>query len=78
MGAICHGAYKPHQLSEILKSADVGLVLPVWNDNGSQVLMEFINNGIPSWEQPWAVCQIFAMKRVSIPSAARIEEHQNG
>ncbi|WP_148289918.1 glycosyltransferase, partial [Ideonella sp. B508-1] len=38
MGAICHGAYKPHQLSEILKSADVGLVLPVWNDNGPQVL----------------------------------------
>ncbi len=41
------GEYRPEQLSEILEGVDVGLVLPIWEDNGPQVTMEFINNRIP-------------------------------
>ena len=47
LGVQCKGSYKPDQLKSILKDVDLGLVLPVWNDNGPQVLMEFINNGVP-------------------------------
>lgn len=46
-GLICHGSYKPSQLDEILSHADVGMVLPVWEDNGPQVVMEFLNHGTP-------------------------------
>lgn len=41
------GAYTTDNLPQILSEVDVGMVLPVWHDNGPQVLMEFINNGIP-------------------------------
>lgn len=42
-----HGGYKPVDLPKILDSIDLGMVLPIWEDNGPQVVMEFINNGIP-------------------------------
>ncbi len=41
------GEYKPGQLGEILRNVDVGLVLPIWEDNGPQVTMEFINHRVP-------------------------------
>lgn len=47
LGVACNGAYRPSELNKILQEVDVGLVLPIWNDNGPQVLMEFLNNGIP-------------------------------
>jgi glycosyltransferase involved in cell wall biosynthesis len=46
-GLICHGSYVPEDLPAILAKTDVGLVLPIWEDNGPQVAMEFINNRIP-------------------------------
>lgn len=42
-----HGGYKPSELPTILDDIDMGMVLPIWEDNGPQVVMEFINNGIP-------------------------------
>lgn len=42
-----HGSYNQAELSEILENTDVGLVLSVWEDNGPQVVMEFLNNHIP-------------------------------
>lgn len=47
LGVSVNGAYTPERLKSILSEVDLGLVLPVWNDNGPQVLMEFINNGVP-------------------------------
>jgi glycosyltransferase involved in cell wall biosynthesis len=41
------GPYQPNMLPNILKDVDVGMVLPIWNDNGPQVLMEFLNQGVP-------------------------------
>jgi glycosyltransferase involved in cell wall biosynthesis len=41
------GVYKQNELSCILNGIDLGLVLPVWEDNAPQVVFEFINNGIP-------------------------------
>ena len=47
LGVKCNGAYRPGDIKGILQEVDVGLVLPIWNDNGPQVLMELLNNGIP-------------------------------
>lgn len=47
LGVACNGAYHPSELASIMRDVDVGLVLPIWNDNGPQVLMEFLNHGIP-------------------------------
>jgi glycosyltransferase involved in cell wall biosynthesis len=47
LGLQIHGAYKPQQLGEILRQCDLGLVLPIWEDNGPQVAMEFVNYRIP-------------------------------
>lgn len=44
---IYHGAYKQDQLSGILSDVDIGMVLSIWEDNGPQVVMEFLNNRIP-------------------------------
>jgi glycosyltransferase involved in cell wall biosynthesis len=30
-----------------MSQADVGMVLPIWEDNGPQVAMEFVNNCVP-------------------------------
>lgn len=46
-GLVMHGSYSPNQMPEIMREADLGLVLPIWEDNGPQVAMEFINYGIP-------------------------------
>lgn len=46
-GIINHGPYKQNELPEILKNTDIGLVLSVCEDNGPQVVMEFLNNHIP-------------------------------
>jgi glycosyltransferase involved in cell wall biosynthesis len=44
---IYHGEYKHTDLPMILKDIDMGLVLPVWEDNAPQVIFEFLNAGIP-------------------------------
>lgn len=41
------GPYNPTNLARILENVDVGFVLPIWEDNGPQVVMELLNNGIP-------------------------------
>ena len=46
-GIVNHGKYNQMQLSKILSSMDVGLVLPIWEDNGPQVVMEMLNNKLP-------------------------------
>lgn len=46
-GIINHGPYQQDNLINILKSADLGLVLSIWEDNGPQVVMEFLNNHVP-------------------------------
>lgn len=47
LGVGIRGAYTPDRLRDILAQVDLGMVLPVWNDNGPQVLMEFLNHGVP-------------------------------
>ncbi|KTA77460.1 hypothetical protein VO68_06595 [Aeromonas salmonicida] len=47
LGGVYHGSYNPADIKLILKDIDIGAVLPLWEDNGPQVVMEFINNGIP-------------------------------
>lgn len=42
-----HGKYIHEQLRDILKNVDIGLVLPIWEDNAPQVIFEFLNSGIP-------------------------------
>ena len=46
-GVINHGAYQPSDMSSIMSVTDLGLVLPIWEDNGPQVVMEIINSGTP-------------------------------
>lgn len=41
------GPYQPSDLNSIMENTDIGLVLPVWEDNAPQVVMEFLNYGIP-------------------------------
>ena len=42
-----HGRYDPGDLEKILSSIDIGCILPVWEDNAPQVVMELLNNRIP-------------------------------
>lgn len=44
---INHGPYKQKDLSEILKEMDMGVMTPIWEDNGPQVVMEMLNNHLP-------------------------------
>jgi len=46
-GVINHGAYKPNEMASIMAATDLGLVLPIWEDNGPQVVMEIVNSGTP-------------------------------
>ena len=46
-GIINHGAYKQNELKEILSNVDLGMVLPIWEDNAPQVVMEMLNNHVP-------------------------------
>ena len=47
VGIFDHGPYKQDELASILNDIDIGMVLSVWEDNGPQVVMEFLNNHIP-------------------------------
>ena len=47
LGIKNHGSYRPEQLNNLLDSVDLGFITPIWEDNGPQVVMELINNGIP-------------------------------
>jgi glycosyltransferase involved in cell wall biosynthesis len=47
LGLHNHGPYKPADLGAIMNQAGIGMVLPIWEDNGPQVAMEFINYGTP-------------------------------
>ncbi|WP_028987340.1 glycosyltransferase [Thermicanus aegyptius] len=42
-----NGSYQQIELSNILSKIDIGLVLPIWEDNAPQVVFEFLNAGIP-------------------------------
>lgn len=42
-----HGPYQPEELPYILQSADIGVVVPIWEDNAPQVVMELLNFGVP-------------------------------
>ena len=47
LGLKCHGPYKPSDIPSIMAASDIGLVLSIWEDNGPQVAMEFINHKTP-------------------------------
>lgn len=47
LGLIDHGSYVPEDLPGIMAKTDVGIVIPIWEDNGPQVAMEFVNNRVP-------------------------------
>lgn len=47
LGGVWHGEYSPSDLPGIMARSDIGIVPPVWEDNGPQVVMEFLNNGVP-------------------------------
>ncbi len=47
LGLMFHGSYQQEDLPGIMANADVGLVLPIWEDNGPQVAMEFVNHRVP-------------------------------
>lgn len=47
IGIIDHGKYLQGDLPEILKGMDMGIVVPIWEDNGPQVVMEMLNNHVP-------------------------------
>lgn len=44
-GVKFHGRYAPTDLKDIMRNTDIGLVLPIWEDNAPQVVMEFLNYG---------------------------------
>lgn len=46
-GVELRGAYTPADLPNILAETDIGLAVPVWEDNAPQVVMEFLNHGTP-------------------------------
>lgn len=47
VGILDHGPYRQDMLSNILDEIDIGMCLSVWEDNGPQVVMEFLNNHVP-------------------------------
>lgn len=46
-GVVLRGAYSQEQVGEILKNADIGLILSVWNETGPLVAQEMLLNKIP-------------------------------
>lgn len=46
-GVELRGSYTPADLPDILADTDIGLAVPVWEDNAPQVVMEFLNHGTP-------------------------------
>jgi glycosyltransferase involved in cell wall biosynthesis len=47
LGLKAMGPYGAADLSQIMSETDLGLALPIWEDNGPQVVMEFLNYGVP-------------------------------
>lgn len=47
LGIEDHGPYKQTDLSHILAEMDMGVMTPIWEDNGPQVVMEMLNNHLP-------------------------------
>lgn len=47
VGIINHGPYKQTELPQILSKMDFGINVPIWEDNGPQVVMEMLNNKLP-------------------------------
>lgn len=47
LNIINHGPYKQVDLKSILTSMDMGIMVPIWEDNGPQVVMEMLNNHLP-------------------------------
>ena len=47
IGLQYRGKYNQSELKNIMDKIDLGLVLPVWEDNAPQVVMEFLNFRIP-------------------------------
>lgn len=41
------GTYKQTDLPKILARMDLGIMVPIWEDNGPQVVMEMLNNHVP-------------------------------
>lgn len=46
-GVQLRGPYAPSDLPGILAETDLGVMVPVWEDNAPQVVMEFLNHGTP-------------------------------
>ncbi|GAA2749795.1 glycosyltransferase [Amnibacterium kyonggiense] len=46
-GIDLRGPYRPDDLPGILQETDLGVMVPVWEDNAPQVVMEFLNSGTP-------------------------------
>lgn len=46
-GLLLHGSYSPEDIPRIMANTDIGLVLSIWEDNGPQVAMEFVNFQVP-------------------------------
>lgn len=46
-GLVDHGPYTAGDFDRIMREIDLGMALPVWEDNGPQVVMEMINYGTP-------------------------------
>lgn len=47
LGLVDCGPYVPRDLAKIMAMSDMGVVVPVWEDNAPQVVMEFLNFGVP-------------------------------
>lgn len=56
-GIIDNGPYNQNELHGILQNMDMGIIVPIWEDNGPQVVMEMLNNHLP----------VFATKMGGIP-----------
>lgn len=41
------GQYTPSDIPKIMSETDIGVAMPIWEDNGPQVVMEMVNYGTP-------------------------------
>ena len=41
------GKYVPSDIPKIMAETDIGVAMPIWEDNGPQVVMEMVNYGTP-------------------------------
>lgn len=41
------GRYTPSDIPKIMSETDIGVAMPIWEDNGPQVVMEMVNYGTP-------------------------------